>query len=60
MALFLVIKGLGDFRQNMAEAVKALEKGAKIWIYPEGKLTLDGKLQPGKKGAAYLHQTTGR
>mgnify|MGYP001598676598 CR=1 FL=1 len=55
----LVIKGLGDFRQNLAEAVKALEKGAKIWIYPEGKLTLDGKLQPGKKGAAYLHQTTG-
>ena len=55
----LVVRGLGDFQKNLAEAVKALKKGAKIWIYPEGKLTLDGKLQQGKKGAAYLHQTTG-
>lgn len=55
----LVVRGLGDFQKNLTEAVKALKKGAKIWIYPEGKLTLDGKLQQGKKGAAYLHQTSG-
>lgn len=55
----LVIRGLGDFQQNLAEAIKALKKGAKIWIYPEGKRTRDGKLQPGKKGAVYLHQVTG-
>lgn len=55
----LIVKDLGDFQKNLAETVKVLKKGAKVWIYPEGKLTLDGKLQQGKKGAAYLHQTTG-
>lgn len=54
-----VSRGLGDFQKNLAEAARALEKGAKIWIYPEGRITRDGKLQSGKKGAAYLRQTTG-
>ena len=54
-----VVRGMGDFRQNLAEAIKVLKKGAKVWIYPEGKITRDGKLQLGKKGAAYLHRATG-
>ena len=54
-----VIHGLGDFQRNLAGAIRALRKGSKIWIYPEGKITRDGKLQLGKKGAAYLHQATG-
>lgn len=45
--------------EKLREAIKALKAGAKVWIYPEGRMTKDGKLQPGKKGAVFLHQATG-
>lgn len=54
-----VARGLKNIEQNLAEAVKILKSGGKVWIYPEGKQTMDGNLQPGKKGTAYLHQITG-
>jgi 1-acyl-sn-glycerol-3-phosphate acyltransferase len=45
--------------EKLSEAIKALKAGAKVWIYPEGRITRDGKLQSGKKGAVFLHQKTG-
>ena len=54
-----VVRGLKDIQKNLEEAVRALSKGTKMWVFPEGKLSKDGTLQEGKKGAAYLHQTTG-
>lgn len=54
-----VARGLRNIEQNLTEAVEILKSGGKVWIYPEGKQTLDGKLQSGKRGAAYLHQITG-
>ncbi len=54
-----VIRGLNNIEQNLAEAIKAVKKGEKIWIYPEGRVSKDGNLQKGKKGAVFLHQKTG-
>lgn len=54
-----VTRGLNNMEQNLAEAIKAAKKGSKIWIYPEGRVSKDGNLQKGKKGAVFLHQKTG-
>ncbi len=44
---------------SLSEAIKELKKGARLWIFPEGGLTTDGKLRQGKRGVAYLHRQTG-
>lgn len=50
---------LEGLHRDLEDAVTALEKGSKIWIYPEGRITSDGSLtRPAKKGIAYLHQQT--
>ncbi|PIV65068.1 MAG: hypothetical protein COS09_01490 [Candidatus Nealsonbacteria bacterium CG01_land_8_20_14_3_00_12] len=56
-----VVKGRGDLETALTEPIRALkeQKAVKLWIYPEGKITKHGKLQPGKRGAAYLHFKTG-
>lgn len=51
--------GVEELSVKLSEAVKALQNGAKLWIYPEGRITKTGKLQLGKKGMIYLHQATG-
>jgi len=51
--------GADELSNKLKDAVEALGSGAKLWIYPEGKITRDGNLQSGKRGAAYLHQATG-
>lgn len=49
-----------DIGTLLAPAVSVLKNGGKIWIYPEGKKSDDGKLaKKGGRGAAYLHQQTG-
>lgn len=48
----------GDLEKSLTHAIKAINSNYKIWIYPEGKITKDGNLQPGKRGAAFLHQQT--
>lgn len=66
--------GLGYFlsghllvdRGNRARAIKAMDsvgelvrdKGISIWILPEGTRSRDGRLQPFKKGFAYLALAT--
>lgn len=55
-----VIRGQGgDLRQKLSEVIKALEEKNRVWIYPEGKITPDGNIQKGKRGAAFLYQQTG-
>ncbi len=49
----------GDLRKSLINVIDALNNNACIWIYPEGKMTRDGKLQPGKRGVTFLHQQTG-
>lgn len=43
----------------LREAIKALRHKEHLWIFPEGRITVDGKLQKGRKGITFLHQRTG-
>ena len=55
-----VEKGTGDLNIALAQPIKELkENKIKLWIYPEGGLTKDGKLQQGKRGITFLHQQSG-
>lgn len=49
----------GDLFKALRAAIKELKNSAKVWIYPEGGMPKDGKLQPGKRGVTFLHQQTG-
>lgn len=49
----------GELFKALKEAIKELKKGAKIWIYPEGTRTRNGKLRDFKRGVIFLHQHTG-
>lgn len=54
-----VEKNKGDLNVSLADAIGELKKGkTKLWIYPEGGITKDGKLQQGKRGITFLHQKT--
>jgi len=53
----LVTKGMG-IEKNLENAIRALKEGSKLWIYPEGRVTLDGNIGPGRPGVFYLHQKT--
>lgn len=44
--------------KSLQEAINLLQKGKVVGIFPEGKLSRDGVLQNGKRGTAYLSQTT--
>ncbi len=48
----------GDLFKALGETIEALKNNARVWIYPEGGITKDGKLRPGKRGVAFLHQQT--
>lgn len=54
-----VIKSGGDLEKSLVEALSALKAStAKVCIFPEGRFSLDGELQQGKRGVAYLFQET--
>ncbi len=53
-----VCRSGGNLRRSLSEAIAALRRGEKIWIYPEGGLSPDGTLQQGRRGVAYLHRET--
>lgn len=53
-----VDKAGGDLFKALKDVMEALDAGARIWIYPEGGMTKDGKLRQGKRGVAFLHQQT--
>jgi 1-acyl-sn-glycerol-3-phosphate acyltransferase len=46
--------GLNDYAKSLEEHIRILEDGASFCIFPEGGITRDGKLQPGKGGIAYM------
>lgn len=48
-----------DLNVILREAVQALNQNEHVWIFPEGKISKNGQLQPGKRGVTYLHQQTG-
>jgi len=48
-----------DARRSLEEAIEKIRKGASVFLYAEGTRTLDGKLQPFKRGAFNLAVTAG-
>lgn len=42
----------------LAEAIKALNSGNKIWIYPEGSISNDSASKKPRNGVIFLHQQT--
>ena len=52
--------GLRDYAKSLDNQIRILRDGGSICIYPEGKKTTDGRIQPAKGGVAYLALATGR
>lgn len=53
------VKRTGVDRAAMNNAMRLLNEGKGLCLFPEGTRTLDGKLGPFKSGAAYLALVTG-
>jgi len=55
-----VAKSNGDLDKALSGLVNEIKKGEKVWIYPEGGITNDGRFQTdkGKRGVAYLCEVT--
>ena len=49
----------GDLKKALHDSIVALKNQDKLWVYPEGKKSVDGKLQEGKRGVVFLHKETG-
>lgn len=51
--------GLNDYSASLKQHIKILNDGGTICIFPEGRTTRDGNMQPAKGGVAYLSHETG-
>lgn len=47
-----------SLENKLKEAIKVLEQNGKLMIFPEGKMSINGLLQKGKRGIGYLHKKT--
>ena len=56
---FIPIKRGGFNKDSLREAFRILQSHHSIGIFPEGKITKDGKLTEGKKGIAVIAMKTG-
>lgn len=54
-----VEKAGGDLEKALEKSVDALMRGDVLWVYPEGRRSLGGKLQSGNRGVVFLHKKTG-
>ncbi|MCX6715770.1 MAG: lysophospholipid acyltransferase family protein [Candidatus Taylorbacteria bacterium] len=57
---YAVKVGLNDYAKSLASHIGIIREGGSLCIFPEGRTTQDGNLQPGKGGVAYLSYVTGR
>ena len=48
----------GNLPVILSEAVEIVRKGGKIWVYPEGRRSPDGRTKKARRGVAYLHEVT--
>lgn len=49
----------GREKRGLVEALRNLQQGGVLCIFPEGKLTQDGNLNPFNEGVAFLHKKSG-
>jgi len=52
--------GMRDYAKSLETHKSIICQGGSLCIFPEGRATHDGNLQPGKGGVAYLSYATGR
>jgi len=52
-------KAGGDLPKALDKVIRVLKDNQKIWIFPEGKRSEDGRLGQGKRGVAFLQKETG-
>ncbi len=50
--------GIHNYEESLKTHIKILEKGHSLFIFPEGKKSVDGNLQEGKGGATFLSHRT--
>ena len=51
--------GFKDYSISLEDQIYLLEKGHTVQIYPEGKMTKDGKLSPARGGLGFMVYETG-
>jgi 1-acyl-sn-glycerol-3-phosphate acyltransferase len=51
--------GLHDYEKSLAHHIDILRAGGSLCIFPEGRTTPDGNIQPAKGGVSYLAYVTG-
>lgn len=56
---YAVHSGRKNYAWALNSHIRLLRKGHTILIYPEGKRTLDGQLNPARGGLGYMTHTTG-
>jgi 1-acyl-sn-glycerol-3-phosphate acyltransferase len=56
---YAVHSGFKDYGISLEDHIELLERGHTIQIYPEGKMTKDGKLNPARGGLGYMVYKTG-
>jgi 1-acyl-sn-glycerol-3-phosphate acyltransferase len=54
-----VYVGLHDYEKSLQNHIQILRDKGSLYIFPEGRTTPDGSIQPAKGGVAYLAYTTG-
>lgn len=56
---YAVHSGFKDYSISLEDQIYLLEKGHTVQIYPEGKMTKDGKMSPARGGLGYMVYKTG-
>jgi 1-acyl-sn-glycerol-3-phosphate acyltransferase len=51
--------GLHDYEKSLAHHIDIIQAGGSLCIFPEGRTTPDGNIQPAKGGISYLAYATG-
>jgi 1-acyl-sn-glycerol-3-phosphate acyltransferase len=54
-----VYVGLHDYKKSLINHIQILRDGGNLGIFPEGRTTPDGSIQPARGGIAYLAYATG-
>lgn len=53
-----VFVGLKDYEKSMKYHIDIVNDGGNVCVFPEGRITIDGNIQPAKGGVAYLAYKT--
>ncbi len=58
LGAFPIKKGIKDYQKSLSTHIKILNSNNPLIIYPEGKRSLNGEIQPARGGVGYLMYAT--